>query len=140
MEKVLLKLEKINNIIDPNKYHLFRNNKIILSSKSLKSLKEDLKTFENPTKNIKVFLVSINIKPKYKYPLIINCTQQTITTKLALLTSEDDMSVSITYTNDELLKYGFKLSHIKKIMNSIKKDLIDYSDLTESITNINHKL
>ncbi len=136
MEKVLSKLEKINKLLDTNKYHLFRNNKIILSETTLKKIKDELKTFENPSKYIKVYLVSINIDPKYKYPIIINCSQNTITPKLALLTKEDDMSISITYTKDELLKFGFKLSHIKKIIYALKNDLIDFTDLTESITNV----
>ncbi len=136
MEKVLSKLQKINNVINTNKYHLFRNNKIILSETTLKKIKDELKTFENPTKYIKVFLVSINIDPKYKHPIIINCSQNTITPKLALLTKDDDMSISITYTKDELLKFGFKLSHIKKIIYALKNDLIDFTDLTESITDL----
>ena len=136
MEKVLSKLEKIDNLIDTNKYHLFRNNKIILSETTLKKIKDELKTFEIPSKYIKVYLVSINIDPKYKYPIIINCSQNTITPKLALLTKEDDMSISITYTKDELLKLGFKLSHIKKIIHALKNDLIDFTDLTESITDL----
>jgi hypothetical protein len=139
MEKVLLKLNKINDLIDTNKYHLFtkgNNNKIILSETTLKKIKDELKKFENPTKYIKVYLVSLNIDPKYKYPLIINCSQNTITPKLALLTKEEDMSISITYTKDELLKLGFKLSHIKKIIYALKNDLIDFTDLTESITDL----
>jgi hypothetical protein len=136
MEKVLSKLERINNLIDTNKYHLYRNNKIILSETTLKKVKDELKTFENPTKYIKVFLVSINIDPKYKYPIIINCSQNTITPKLALLTKEEDMSISVTYNKEELLKVGFKLSHIKKIIYALKNDLIDFTDLTESITDI----
>jgi hypothetical protein len=139
MENVLSKLEKINKLIDTNKYHLFtkgNNNKIILSETTLKKIKDELKTFENPSKYIKVYLVSINIDPKYKYPIIINCSQNTITPKLALLTKEDDMSISITYTKDELLKLGFKLSHIKKIIHALKNDLIDFTDLTESITDL----
>ena len=94
MENVLSKLEKINKLIDTNKYHLFtkgNNNKIILSETTLKKIKDELKTFENPSKYIKVYLVSINIDPKYKYPIIINCSQNTITPKLALLTKEDSI-------------------------------------------------
>ncbi len=136
MDKVNSKLDKINKIIDTNKYHLFRNNKIILSETTLKKMKEELKTFDTPSKYIKVFLVSINIDPKYKHPIIINCSQMTITPKLALLTKEDDMSISISYTKEELLKFGFKISHIKKIIYAIKNDLIDYSDLSESISDL----
>ncbi len=136
MDKITLKLEKINNIIDVNKYHLFRNNKNILSANTFKMLKDELKQFEEPSKNLKVYLIQFNIDPKYKYPLMINCTQNTLTPKLNLVINDEDMTTSVTYTPDELLKYGFKKNHLTKIMKAMKDDLISYRKPNVSISSI----
>ncbi len=136
MDKIIQKLDKIDNIIDSNKYHLFRNNKNILSANTFKLLKEDLKHFEEPSKNLKLYLIQFNIDSKYKYPLIINCTQNTLTPKLNLVVNEEDMTIAVTYTSDELLKYGFKKNHIYKIINAMKDDKISYRKPNVSISNI----
>ena len=129
--------EKIKKIIDIKQYHIFINNKIIISDKSLKSLKEKIKEdFDNPEKEIKCFIVSLSIKPDYKYPLTINCSQYTITQKLSLVCKDDDVSQTFTYSEKELINFGFKLDHIKKIMKALKKDLISLEKSSVSITNI----
>lgn len=134
MEKIF---EKIKTIIDVKQYHLFINNKIIVSAKTLKSLKEALKKeFDNPEKDIKCFIVRLKINLDYKYPLTINCSQYTISPKLSLNCDEDDVSQTFTYSEKELINYGFKLSHIKKIIKALKKDLVSFEKSSISITNI----
>jgi hypothetical protein len=134
MEKIF---DKIKSLIDVKQDHLFINNKIIVSAKSLKSLKEKLKEeFDNPGKNIKCFIVSVNINVDYKYPLTINCSQYTISPKLSLNCNEDDVSQTFTYSEKELINYGFKLSHIKKIIKALKKDLVSFEKSSVTITSI----
>ena len=132
MEKIF---EKIKNLIDIKEYHMFVNNKMVASAKSLKSLKEKIKDgFENPTKDIKCFVVSISIDKDYKYPVMVNCSQYTITPKLGLFTKDDDNSQTFTYNMKELEKVGFKISHIKKMMKVIKKDLISFEERSVPIS------
>ena len=133
MEKIF---EKINKLIDIKEYHLFLNNKEILSAKSLPKLKNLLKdSFENPDKDIKGYIISFTLDKK-KFPLMINCSQYTITTKLGLFHRNDDNSKTFTYTEKELEKYGFKLSHLKKIIKVIKKDLISFEERTIPISTV----
>lgn len=133
MEKIF---EKINKLIDIKQYHVFINNKNIVSAKTLKNLKEKIKDFENPKKDIKCYIIRISIKPNYIYPLTINCSQYTITPNLTLMYDDNDMSQSFTYTEKELLEYSFKLSHIKKIIKAMKKDLVSFEKSTDTITNV----
>lgn len=134
MEKIF---EKINRLIDVKNYHLFINGKIIISSKSLKSLKEKIKEgFENPTKDIKCFIISVSLDKDYKYPVMVNCSQYTITPKLGLFIRGDDNSQTFTYTEEELENLGFKISHLKKMMKAIKKDLISFEERTVPISSV----
>jgi hypothetical protein len=129
--------EKINKLIDITQTYIFINNKIFASAKSLKSLKEKIKTdFDNPDKDIKCFIVTISIHPDYKFPLTINCSQYTITPKLSLLTKDDDVSQTFTYTDKELKEYDFKLSHINDIIKSLKKDLVSFDTSSVTITSV----
>ena len=134
MEKIF---DKIKNLIDVKQDHLFINNKIIVSAKSLKGLKEALKKeFDNPEKNIKCFIVRLKINVDYKYPLTINCSQYTITPQLSLVYKDDDVFQTFTYSEKELINYGFKLSHIKKIIKALKKDLVSFEKSSVTITSI----
>lgn len=138
MEKIF---DKIKDIIDIKMDHLFINNKVVTTAKGLKSLKLKIKEdFENPKKDIKCFIFTIAIKPDYKFPLMINCSQYTITPKLNLLYKEDDMAQTFTYSEKELIKYKFKLSHLKKIMKALKKDLVSFENRTVPITDIFNSL
>ena len=49
---------------------------------------------------------------------------------------DDDISITITYTKDELKKYGFKKNHISKIIKAVKNDLVSYDDFRDSITHV----
>ena len=134
MEKIF---EKINKLIDIKQDHIFINNKNIISAKTLIDLKKLIKQdCEKPLKDIKCFIISIGVKPNYIHPLIINCSQYTITPKLTLVYNEDDVSQTFTYSKIELDKYSFKLSHIKKIMKALKKNLVSFKKSSVSITDV----
>ncbi len=101
--------------IDFNKTYLItKNYKQILSASSFKILKDEIKHFDNPTEDLKVYCIDFSFDAEYKYPLIINCTQTTITPKLNLVFKMDDMSLSITYIKEELSTYGYKYGFKKK--------------------------
>ncbi len=139
MDKLDKRIDKINETIDVDKTYLYRNNKVILIAQSFKKIKEDIKQFENPSKDLKVYSVdfSLDKNPKgSKYPLIINCTQTTLTPKLNLVVKMEDMTLSVSYTKEELIKYGFKKSHINMIIKAIKYNLLSYDKLSVSITNL----
>ncbi len=122
--------------MNTNLCYLYRNNKVILAAPSFRKLKEDIKRFENPSKDLKVYSVDFSLDTKYKYPLIINCTETTLTPKLNLVVKMEDMTLSITYTKDELIKYGFKKSHITNIIKAIKYNLLSYDKLSIPITDL----
>jgi hypothetical protein len=134
MEKIF---DKIKNMIDIKQDHVFINNKMVLSAKSLKSIKEKIKeSFENPKKDVKCYIVSIAIHTNYKHPLTINCSQYTITPKLNLVYKDDDVSQTFTFSEKELLDYNFKLDYIKKIIKAIKKNLISFETSSVSISDV----
>lgn len=121
------KLDKIKKLIDTSQYHVYHKNKQILSAKTIKQLKSNIKNdVTPPTKNIKVYILELDIDPEWKYPLSINCSQYTITPKLALVVKPDDMSQTINYTKEDLKNYPFNLSHISKIIKAIKENLISF--------------
>ena len=134
MEKIF---EKITNLIDIKEYHVFINNEIVVSAKALPSLKKKIKEeFDNPDENIKCFIVSLSLDKDYKYPLMINCSSYTITPKLSLVYKDENVSQTFTYSKKELEKYNFKLSHIKKIMKALKKDLVSFEKSSVPITSV----
>lgn len=121
--------KKINLILETSKHHIFYKGKELkqLSQKSIIDVKKAIKKNINPPKTEKkVYMVSLKYNSEStKRKIIISCGQYTITPKLALAKGNDDDSFSITYSPDEYKKYGFKLSHIKKIIDKIKKDELD---------------
>lgn len=134
MEKIF---EKITNLINIKEYHVFINNEIVVSAKALPSLKKKIKEeFDNPDENIKCFIVRISLDKDYKYPLMINCSSYTITPKLSLVYKDENVSQTFTYSKKELEKYNFKLSHIKKIMKALKKDLVSFEKSSVPITSV----
>ncbi len=127
----------IDQIYDMSNYHLFKNSKQILEDSSINNLKKAIKeNIKPPTKDTKVFVINFSIKPKSEFPLKILCGQYTLTNKLSLVMTEDDTAQTITYTKDELKKYGFKKSHVSKIIKAIKNDLVSYEDFHDSITHV----
>ena len=67
---------------------------------------------------------------------MINCSSYTITPKLSLVYMNDNVSQTFTYSKKELEKYSFKLSHIKKIMKALTKDLVSFEKSSVPITNV----
>ena len=127
MDKLNEKINKIKDILDPTKDHLFVSNDLIVSEKTTKALKDNVKNnYDAPTKNIKGFIIRFDVDKKNKIPLRINCGQVTITPKLFIGPKDDDILQTFTYTQDELLKFGFKLSHVKKMMKAIKNNTISF--------------
>ena len=127
----------IDQTYDMSNYHLFKNNKSILEASTITNLKKSIKeNIEPPKSDTKVFVISFSIDTKYKFPLIIVCGQYTLTNKLALVMKDDDIAQTITWTKDELKKFGFKKSHINKIIKAIKFDLVSYKESHDSITHV----
>ena len=57
--------------------------------------------------------------------------------------TDDDIAQTISYSKEELNKYGFKKSHITKIIKAIQNDLISYENSSVPITDVlkkNYKL
>jgi len=140
MDKLNKRIKSIYNEIDPNLTHLFINNKLIISGKNIKDIKEQLQKFENPSKDISVFIIRIKLNPKNNNVLLIDCTQQTLTTKLKLIAGEYDLFQNFTYSQEELIKYGFKLSHLKSMMKAIKNVLISFDKSSITFTELKNAL
>jgi len=130
-------MEDIKKVIDPTKDHLYVGGERVASEKTLKKIKEYVKTeFDPPKKNLKGFLIKFNIKNTSKLFMNVTCTQITITPKLFIGASDDDMFQLFTYSSDEIKKYGFKKSHIKYMMKAIKNDLISFEKSKITITEL----
>ncbi len=136
LDKVNKKLEKINSLIDTKMLHLFNKKNLVLSTKTLKELKTKVNTLEQPKKDTKVYLIRLKIDKNDETPLIISCSQYTLTKEFELYPKDDDPFQTITYTNEELIKYGFKMGHIQRIIKAIKDHLISFKQDTVSITKI----
>ena len=113
-------MEKINKILDMSKYHIFFKNKQLkeLSSPTLKILKTKIKkNVSNPKTEKKIFIVSLSYKPESKDKILtIICSQYTLNTDLNIFLNEDDSSVTIIYSKEDLENISFDLTHIKKII------------------------
>jgi hypothetical protein len=100
----------------------------------MKDIKTAIKNdYDAPKKNIKGFIIRLKIDKNNKKPLRINCCQITLTPKLFIGPKDDDILQTFIYTTDELLKYGFKLNHIKKMMKAIKNNTISFEKSSVSI-------
>ncbi len=129
----------IDKTYDMSKIHLFKSggNKSLLSENTMPKLKNAIKqNVKPPNKNTKVFTIDFALKPESEYPLRIVCAQFTLTPKLALVTKDDDMSLTIRYSQEELKQYGFKKDHIKKIMKAIIDETASFAGLADNITHI----
>ena len=130
----------IDKSIDISVYHMFKNNKSVLTAKTMTDLKKELKErVKPPSKNVSVFIMDFYLSKENennRSAFIIICAQFTVTPKLGLVMTDDDHAQTISYTKEELNKYGFKKSHITKIMKAFKNDLIDYEDFHMPITDV----
>jgi hypothetical protein len=137
-DKINKKIDKINSLINTKMLHLFdKKYKLILSSKNFKELESKLDTLEQPKKETKVYLVRIIISQnKNSNPVTITCASHTLTPELELYIEDDDSAQTVSYTNEELLKYGFKMGHIQRIIKVIKNNLITFRPSAISITKV----
>jgi len=129
MNNIDEKIDDIKNILTPSFSHLFVGGDLVASEKSTKNLKDYIKqSYNPPKKNLKAFLIRLKVSKKSITPLIINCTEMTITPKLTIKSEDDDGYQTVKYSKSELNKYGFKMSHIKKIINAIKNETVDFDN------------
>lgn len=130
----------INKKINTKQYHIFYKNKQLkeLSAPTISKLEENIKNHINsPKTNKKVYVIRIKVNlDSDTKALTIVCTQNTINSDLNLYTDSDDNAVTVIYSKKELDKYGFEISHIKKIISALKKDKIDYEKQFINITDI----
>jgi hypothetical protein len=130
-------MEDIKKVIDPTKEHLYVGGDLIASDKSIKKIKEFVKEeFDPPKKNIKGYLIKINVKKTSKIFMTITCTQITITPKLFIGPTYDDMFQIFTYSADEMKKHGFKKSHIKYMIKAVKNHLVSFEKSRITITEL----
>jgi hypothetical protein len=133
-------MNNIDNTYDMSKIHLLKmgNTKSYLSENTFPKLKKSIKeNVQPPNKNIKVFTIDFAYKPESDtYPLRIICVPYTLTPKLALVTKDDDIGLTIRYTQNELKKYGFKKEHIKRIMKAMEEETASYHNFADSISHI----
>ena len=134
-------IENIDSILQTQTYHIFYKNKKIkqLTAPTPIKVKALIKEHINPPKtNKKIFVIRVKFnsdEPKSK--LVITCLQQTITSELVMITGKDDYMITVKYTGDEFDKFGFKLSHIKKIINALEQHIVS---LEKSFINISEIL
>jgi len=133
-------MSNIDNTYDMSKIHLLKmgNTKSYLSEKTFSKLKKAIKeNVQPPNKNIRVFIMDFIYKPESDtYPLRIVSSPFTLTPKLAVVSEDDDIGLTIKYTQDELKKYGFKKEHIKRIMKAIEDETASYINFSDNITHI----
>lgn len=130
----------IDSILQTQIYHIFYKNKHLkqLSAPTPIKTKAMIKEHVNPPKtNKKVFIIRIKYNPTdQKSKLIISCLQQTITPGLTLLAEKTDHMIIVKYSDEELEKYGFKLSHVKKIIKALEKHTVSLEKDFISISQI----
>lgn len=118
-------LHNLKQEYDTQSLHLFINNKLIFVERTTPAMKKKIKkSFPAPESDVKCDVITISIDEKYKYPIMINCIQKTITPKLSYVSKDDDDSQTITFTRDELNQYGFKKEYFIDIINALRKDNI----------------
>jgi hypothetical protein len=124
-DKIVEILDSIKKIIDVKKTHLFVGGEIVSSQVTMKKVKDDVKkNYDKPKKDIKGFIITIDLDKKNINPIFINCTQVTITPTLYIGNENGDGSQTFVYSKKELLKYKFKAIHIKKIIKAIKNKTV----------------
>lgn len=130
----------IDSVLKTGTYHVFYKYKPIkqLTTPIPKKLNEHVKKYISPPKtNKKVFVVRIKLIPdEPENILIINCLQQTIKTNLSMITEKRDYKITVEYSKEELDKYGFKLSYIKKIIKALENNTFGLDKKIISITQI----
>ena len=130
-------LDKLEKKYEPKKEFIYHKNKVIVDGKNMVELQKNIKqSIKNPSKDIKIFIISFGYNKNSKTPFRINCVQYTITPKLNLVSRERDFGQSITYTKEELEKYGFNNKYLFKIIKGIKEGNIPIGKMGISISEV----
>lgn len=136
-----MKKSEIDSVLKLGTYHIFYKNKHLkqLSSPIPKKMHELINKHVNPPKtDKKVFLIRSEFDsrdPNNKISITIS--QKIITPNLSLKPNPHGDIICVSYSNDELKKYGFKLEQLKKIMDKLKHKKIN---LEKNIVNISEIL
>jgi len=133
-------LHNLKQEYDTNGLHLFINNKLVFLEPTTPVMKKKIKkSFPAPESDVKCDVITMSIDEKYKFPIMINCIQKTITPKLSYVSKDDDESQTITFTNAELKQYGFKKEYFIDIINalregniSLEKSSVPFSDIVKT--------
>jgi len=140
-KKIEKRINSIYDFIDPSVDNLFVKGKLLISARTAKEMREKLLQFEPPKRDIKAYNIRIKInRNKTENILSINCTQFTINKKLKLVNDDDDVFQTFIYSVDELIRYGFKLSHIKSMIKALKNNLISFEKPYISFTELKKSL
>jgi ribosomal protein S10 len=136
-EKIKKVLDKVNDLIDIKMDHMFVGGDLVASADLLKDIKKLVKeNYDAPKKDIKGYVISLKIDKKGKIPLSITCMQITITPKLFIKSTDEDGFQTFTYSSTELIKYGFKITQLKKIMKAIKNNEVSYRKTSVPISDV----
>jgi len=123
--------------LKPSISYLFVGGDIVAEGKGPKEVKDYVKEhYEPPKKNIKGYLVRITLNKERKEPIIVNCLEMTITPRFTMKSEDDDGFQTLKYSKSELDKYGFKMSHIKKLIKAIKDETVDFQNATINISQL----
>jgi hypothetical protein len=127
MDKFDTKINQIKDVLTPSQTHLFVGGDLAASGKTPKEVKDYIKkTYNAPSKDIKSYLITLKINKTSDEPLIVNCKELTITPKLIIKSTEDDGFQTFIYTKNDIIKFGFKMLHVKKIINAIKTESVSF--------------
>jgi hypothetical protein len=130
-------LDKLKKKYSEDLIYVYHNNKQILKGNNLKEIKKNIKeNVKNPSKDIKLYLITFSYMNKPKNIFMINCVQKTITSDSELISREMDLGQSIFYSKDDLDKIGFKKSHLEIIIKLIKTGDMPYDKDMISISKI----
>jgi hypothetical protein len=118
-----------------DKYYLIVNDNQY-EGDNIKDMKKNIKEgkIPKPSNNEKVMM--INFGKSTKYPLMVVIGQYTLTPKGALTLKDDDISTTLTYDKEDIEEIGFNKEILKKIINAVKNDKIDYSNSSMPINKI----
>lgn len=132
--------KKIDSVLTTELYHVFYKNKELkpLMQKTISGVEKAIKENVNPpSTDKKVYLIKIRYSPNTeKKTLLLSCCKNTITPKLLLAKKKDDDCFTILYSKKEYKKFGFEISHIKKIINKINKEELDIEQQFINISEI----
>jgi hypothetical protein len=143
--KILDDIDKLIEYSNSGRVELYDTKyRLILSAKNETELDELVKTEVKPPKTYKKvylfnYLIKKNIKNKNPFQLGLDIVYITPDLNVSIRDENKELSDGkvITWSYDELIKYGFKRSYLLKIIRAIDGRKISLSPLsTENITTI----